>query len=83
MHYDDVTLTLPATSPKATSARNQLRGKIVRGFTFGSQVKVTLDCGFPLASIITRRSWEELGLEPGREVVASFKASSVHLIPRR
>ena len=83
MHYDDVTLTLPATAPKSTSARNQLRGKIVRGFTFGSQVKVTLDCGFPLASIITRRSWEELGLEPGREVVASFKASSVHLIPRR
>ncbi|RJQ39887.1 MAG: ABC transporter ATP-binding protein [Dehalococcoidia bacterium] len=82
LHYDDVTLSLPLSEAISTSARNQLRGKITRSFSFSSQVKVTIDCGFALASVITRRSWEELGLEVGREVLVSFKASSVHLIPR-
>ncbi len=82
LHYEDVTITLPSAEQMPTSARNQLRGIILRTFPFGSQIKVALDCGFPLASLITRRSWEELGLEVGQEVVASFKSSSVRLIPR-
>jgi molybdopterin-binding protein len=82
MHFDDVTLTLPSAAPPATSARNRLTGPITRSLPFGSQVKVTVDCGFTLAAVITRRSWEEMGLAVGREVVASFKASSVHLISR-
>ena len=81
LHYEDVTITLPSVAPISTSARNQLRGSITKTFPFGSQIKITLDCGFPLASVITRRSWEELGLEVGQEIVASFKASSLHLIP--
>jgi molybdopterin-binding protein len=43
---------------------------------------VTVDCGFPLVVMITRRSLEELGLGVGDRVVASFKASAVHVIPR-
>ena len=82
LHYDDVTISLPTEAPSPTSARNQIKGKITRAVAFGSQVKVVLDCGFGLASVITRRSYQELGLEVGREVVASFKASAVHLIPR-
>lgn len=83
MHFDDVTLTLPAKAPPpATSARNRLTGRIARFLPFGSQVKVTLDCGFMLSAVITRRSWEELGLAPGQEIVASFKATSVHLLLR-
>ncbi|MDD5082458.1 MAG: ABC transporter ATP-binding protein [Dehalococcoidales bacterium] len=82
LHYEDVTINLPLAEPVLTSARNQLRGTIVKMFPFASQIKVTIDCGFALASVITRRSWEELGLGLGREVVASFKASSVHLILR-
>jgi molybdopterin-binding protein len=65
-----------------SSARNQLTGKIVKVFPFGSQSRVTIDCGVPLAAIITRRSWEELGLAIGKEVLTSFKASSVRLVPR-
>ncbi len=80
LHYDDVTITLPSIESASTSARNQFRCRIVRSFPLGSQMKVTLDCGFDLASLITRRSWEELGLAIGKEVVASFKASSVYLI---
>jgi molybdopterin-binding protein len=33
-------------------------------------------------SVITRQSLEELRLEVGAQVVATFKASAVHLIPR-
>ncbi len=82
LHYEDVTVSLPSAEPAPTSARNQPRGSIVRTFPFGSQLKVTMNCGFTLAAVITRRSWEELGLEIGQEVIASFKASSAHLIPR-
>jgi molybdopterin-binding protein len=32
---------------------------------------------------VTRRSLDELGVEPGSTVEASFKATAVHLIPRR
>jgi tungstate transport system ATP-binding protein len=83
MHYEDVTIVKPSTEPIFTSARNRFKGKIVRTFPFGTQLKITMDCGFPLSSVITWRSWEELGLEKGDEVLAYFKAASVHLIPHQ
>jgi tungstate transport system ATP-binding protein len=79
LHHDDITLSLPSTQAPLSSARNQLRCRIVKIFPFASQMKVMMDCGFTLASVITRRSCEDLGLEDGKEVVASFKASAVHL----
>ncbi len=82
LHYEDVTIGLPSAGPAYTSARNRFRGSIVKTFSFGSQLKVTINCGFNLAAVITRRSWEEMGLGVGREVIAAFKASSVHLIQR-
>jgi len=48
----------------------------------GPQVRVELDAGFPLVALITKQSLEELGLAEGSPVVASFKATAVHLIPR-
>jgi len=44
---------------------------------------VVLDCGFTLVALITKQSLEEMGLGVGDEVVASFKATAVHVIPRR
>ena len=82
LHYEDVTLTMNVPPTAQSSARNQFKGKITKVFPLGPQLKVTLDCGFILASLITGRSWEDLGLEVGSEVVASFKASAVHLIRR-
>jgi tungstate transport system ATP-binding protein len=82
LHYEDVTIGLLSAKPVPSTARNRLRCKIVRTFPLGSQLKVTLDCGFILASVITWRSWEEMGLEISQEVEAYFKASSLHLIPR-
>jgi len=82
VHYEDVTLAVVASQAPQTSARNHLTGRIARVHQLGPQVKVSVDCGFMLVSVITRRSWEELGLGIGGEAVAHFKASSVRLIPR-
>jgi molybdopterin-binding protein len=43
---------------------------------------VTLDCGFPLDALITRRSRDEMRLAPGAELTAAIKATSIHLVPR-
>ena len=80
INYEDITVSLPSAEMPASSARNQLRGKITRVFPFGYQVKVTADCGFPLVAVVTNRSAEELGLAVGKEVVTSFKASSIRLV---
>lgn len=82
LHYEDITIALPSKEAASTSARNRLTCKIVGTFPFGPQLKVSLDCGLRLAAVVTRRSWDELGLQVGQEVTATFKASSVHLIPR-
>ena len=80
LRHEDVTLALPTAEPLTSSARNRFRGKVTRLFPVGSQVRVTLDCGFPLVALITRRSWEGMGLKEGQELIATFKASSIHLI---
>lgn len=78
---EDVTI-LPDVGRGMTSARNVLRGRVLRLRPAGAQVRVTIDCGFPVTALITRRSAQELGLTVGQDVSASFKASAVHLIVR-
>ncbi len=82
LRYEDVTLSLPSKQNAPSSARNGLAGRVVKALPIGPQVRVTLDCGFPLVVLITWRSWEGLGLQVDQIVIASFKASSIHLIPR-
>jgi len=79
---EDITLTTE-TIGATTSARNHFPGKVVSLSPSGAQTRVHLDCGIDLIALITSRSCQELGLTPGKEVTASFKATSVHLIPRR
>ena len=66
-----------------TSARNQLRGRVVDISSMGALVKVGLDCGFPLSAVVTRSAVEDLHLSPGVPLIASIKAGAVHLVPRR
>lgn len=80
--YDDVTIGLPTPEKMTISARNRLSGEIVRVFPIGSQVRVTVDCGFPLIALVTRRSAEEMGLKKGIQVYATFKAVSTRVIKR-
>jgi molybdate transport system ATP-binding protein len=64
------------------SARNRLPGRVSAVVSEGPLVRVTLECGFSLAALVTRQSQEELGLVPGAEITAIVKSPSVHVIPR-
>jgi molybdate transport system ATP-binding protein len=45
-------------------------------------VRVGLDCGFPLAALLTAQACEEMFLHQGDAVSALIKAPHIHLIPR-
>ncbi len=66
----------------ASSARNRLPGAVTRLIPQGPLVRVGVDCGFPLVSLITRSSAEEMGIAVGQPITVSFKASAVHMIAR-
>jgi molybdopterin-binding protein len=68
-------------SISAINVRNQFRGK-VREVIEGpvvSEVDVETAAGLIVTSVITTRSVKELGLAPGKEVVALVKATEVSL----
>jgi molybdate transport system ATP-binding protein len=64
------------------SARNHLAARVVHITAEGPIERVSLDCGFQLDALITRRSRQEMELAPGVRVTAAVKATSVHLVPR-
>lgn len=81
LRAEDVTLEPSGSGP--TSARNHVPGVVKSIASLGALARVTIDCGFPLAAVITRSALTELGLGIGASVRASFKAGSVHVIARR
>lgn len=78
---EDVTLARDGPAYPA-SARNHFLGRVLTIEPEGSVERVTIDCGFPLAALITRQAREEMVLAPGGEVVAAVKATAVHIVPR-
>jgi tungstate transport system ATP-binding protein len=80
---EDVTLVPAGEAGHLSSARNRLEGRIVAITPSLALIRVLVDCGFPLAAAVTRRSLEDLGLAEGAAVTAVFKASAAHLIPLR
>ena len=73
-------VTLARERPGASSARNVLDGRVVEIVTHGALSQVTvIVAGQALIATITAGSVSELGLLPGVAVVASIKASAVHL----
>jgi len=76
---EDVTIAL---SKLSSSARNSLAGKVTRTAIDGPFCRVEVDCGFPLIALVTKKSAEELELKKGREIYATFKAVSIHVIKR-
>lgn len=70
---------LISPEPLSSSARNCFRGKVARMEEDGAIVRVKVDIGIPLTSIVTKRSKEEMNLAEGREVYVTFKASAVHV----
>lgn len=63
-----------------SSARNVLRGKIVRISDLGSVIRLDVDVGRVFIAQITKRSFVEMGLNLNAEVYVTFKASSVQVI---
>lgn len=76
-------ITLEPVEAGETSARNHLSGIVRSIVSLGALAKVTVDCGFPLAALVTRSALSELHLAIDTPVKAAFKAGSVHLVPRR
>ncbi len=68
-------------TPGASSARNRLRAVVRALEPEGNLLRVRLDCGFPLAAMVTRPAAEELGLVRDAVVWALVKASAVHIVP--
>jgi tungstate transport system ATP-binding protein len=79
---EHVTLSTNTPFPES-SARNVFSGTIRKITPLGLFYRVRLDCGFDLVSYVTRQSVDSLALEEGKRVIASFKATSVHVIPRK
>lgn len=65
--------------PLHSSARNCLPGRVVRIAEQGAAVRVTIDAGVELVSLVTRRSADELGIVLGAGVYASFKTVAVRV----
>ena len=73
-------IALARTRPGPSSARNVLDGTVVEVAMEGSLARVTVDVGgLPLVAMLTSGSVAELGLREGVAVVATVKATAVHL----
>jgi molybdate transport system ATP-binding protein len=79
---EDVVLGPAPDESAPTSARNHLPARVTRIAVSGPFLRVYVDAGFPIVSLVTRHAVEELALEPGSTVIATFKATAVHLIPK-
>ena len=73
-------VAVATSAPDGSSVRNVLSGTIREIVPMGPVVRVHVDTGIDIAATLTIVSAEELALAPGMPVIASFKASAVHVI---
>jgi molybdopterin-binding protein len=78
---EDVAVERGGGTGLGSTARNRLPGRISALHPEGSLVRITLDCGFPLESLVTRQACADLHLTEGDQVHAILKAAAIHLIP--
>jgi molybdate transport system ATP-binding protein len=78
---EDVAVERGCGPGPGTTARNRLPARITALHHEGSLIRISLDCGFPLESLVTRQACLDLGLAEGDQVCAILKAAAVHLIP--
>jgi len=83
---EDVVVSLPDRQAgkrmDTNSARNHFNAIIINIEPWRLEYKLSLDCGFNLVAFVTAQSVKNLDLRIGREIIASFKATAVHLIRR-
>ena len=71
---------LLSKSALKSSARNVFKGRIIEISDLGALVKLKVDVGKVFAVQITKRSFNEMGLNLNAEVYVAFKASSVQVL---
>ena len=62
-----------------SSARNSIKGKITHVDHRGAILYITVSTPLQFVCLVTRRSYEELGLSEGSEAYITFKASAIHV----
>lgn len=79
---EDITI-LHQPGDGQSSARNHISCVVTQILPKGPLSRVTMvNDHIHLVSLITRASAADMGLVPGMKVIASFKASAAHLLPR-
>jgi len=86
LRADTITLHDPDETPteSATSARNRFDGQVL-SIDHGdaiSLISVDIVAENPLYALVTENSRERLDLEPGRHIIASFKATATRATPK-
>jgi len=76
---ENVTLS-SSSSGAQISARNVFPGVIEKITLLGLHYRVDMDCGFPLVAYVTKHSLENMSLNAGKTIEASFKATAVHVL---
>lgn len=79
----EITLEPAATGvgdPAPTSARNRLDATIVSVTVVGGRARIGLSAGQPLVAEISEASATELALQPGTDVIATWKAAATRLV---
>ena len=80
---EEVTLLAPPENgehEQPSSARNHFFARVTRIVPWGLAYKIHLDSGFPLVAFVTRPSLNVLDLREGGAVLATFKATAVHVL---
>jgi len=70
---------LISPEPLRSSARNSFCGTVTSITDKGSTLYLTVTLPPDFICLVTRRSFEEMGLAEGQEVYITFKASAVHI----
>ena len=79
VHPWEITLE-PGAATADSSARNHLRGQVSSVRPVGNRLRVAVDAGQPLVAEVTADARDQLGLEPGQTVVASWKATATRIV---
>ncbi|MFC1897889.1 tungstate ABC transporter ATP-binding protein WtpC [Chloroflexota bacterium] len=70
---------LISTEPLHSSARNSFGGTIAHIVDRGSTRYITVNLPPDFVCLITRRSFEEMGLAEGKKIYITFKATAIHV----
>ena len=73
---EDIILSL---EPFTSSARNIFKGTVVDLIENDDGVKVILDIGIPIMSLITKKSMENMKISKGSDLYAVFKTMSINV----